>query len=87
MHGETRDFLGMKRTYGYVEITEDEAQRSPSTLLRAESLSTGRWTLHEAITIPHFHYSMGTIKTSVHIIIGLQDAMRHRMTEMWGERR
>jgi hypothetical protein len=38
MHGETCESLGMRRTYGYVEMTEDEAQRS-------------RWTFDEVVSI------------------------------------
>ncbi len=30
-------------------MTEDEAQRSPSTLLRAVSLSNGRWIFYEVV--------------------------------------
>ena len=40
--------LGIRRTYQYAAMTEDEAQRCPSALLRAMSLSNGRWTFYEA---------------------------------------
>ena len=33
----------------YAGMTKDEAQRSPSALLRAASLSNGRWTFYEAV--------------------------------------
>ena len=33
----------------YVGMTKDESQRSPSTLLRAVSLSNGRWTFYEVV--------------------------------------
>jgi hypothetical protein len=32
-------------------VTKDEAQRSPSALLRAMSLSNGRWTFYEAVKV------------------------------------
>jgi hypothetical protein len=32
-------------------MTKDEAQRRPSALLRAVSLSNGRWTFYEAVKI------------------------------------
>ena len=43
--------LGMRRTYKYVRMTKAEAQRSPSAVLRAASLSSGRWTFYEAVKI------------------------------------
>ena len=42
----------MRRTYTYVGMTKDKAQRSPSAVLRAASLSSGRWTFYEAVNIP-----------------------------------
>jgi len=39
----------MRRTEKYAAVTKDEAQRSPSALLRAMSLSNGRWTFYEAV--------------------------------------
>jgi hypothetical protein len=39
----------MRRTEKYGAVTKDEAQRSPSALLRAMSLSNGRWTFYEAV--------------------------------------
>jgi len=33
----------------YVGVTKDEGQRSPSTLLRAVSLSNGIWTFYEVV--------------------------------------
>jgi hypothetical protein len=33
----------------YAAVTKDAAQRSPSALLRAVSLSNGSWTFYEAI--------------------------------------
>ena len=33
----------------YVGMTKDESQRSPSTLLRAVSLSNGRWAFCEVV--------------------------------------
>ena len=42
------------RNKAYIEVrrmTKDEVQRSPSTLLRAVSLSNGRWTFYEVVTI------------------------------------
>ena len=38
-----------RRTYKYVEMTKDKAQHSPSTLLRAVSLSNGKWTFYEVV--------------------------------------
>jgi hypothetical protein len=38
MHGQTRESLEMRRAYGYVEMTEDEVQRS-------------RWTFCEVVNI------------------------------------
>ena len=35
----------------YVGMTKDEAQRSPSAMLRAMSMSNGRWTFYEAVNI------------------------------------
>jgi hypothetical protein len=32
-------------------MTKDAAQRSPSALLRAMSLSNGRWTFYEAVIL------------------------------------
>ncbi len=32
-------------------MTKDVAQRSPSALLRAMSLSNGRWTFYEAVNL------------------------------------
>jgi hypothetical protein len=32
-------------------MTKDEAQRSPSALLRAVSISNGSWTFYEAVNI------------------------------------
>ena len=46
---KARESLGMRRTYQYAAVTEDEAQRRPSVLLRAVSLSNGRWTFYEAV--------------------------------------
>ena len=43
--------LGMKRTYQYAAVTKDEAQRRPSALLRAVSMSNGRWTFYEAVKL------------------------------------
>ena len=40
----------MRRTYKYVGMTKDEAQRSPSAVLRAMSISNGRWTFCEVVT-------------------------------------
>jgi hypothetical protein len=41
------------RNEAYIEVrcavTKDEAQRSPSALLRAVSMSNGRWTFYEAV--------------------------------------
>jgi len=45
---KARESLGMRRTYQYAAVTKDEAQRSPSALLRAVSMSNGRWTFYEA---------------------------------------
>jgi hypothetical protein len=39
----------MRRTEKYGAVTKDEAQGSPSALLRAMSLSNGRWTFYEAV--------------------------------------
>ena len=39
----------MRRTYQYAAVTKDEAQRSPSALLRAVSMSNGRWIFYEAV--------------------------------------
>jgi fermentation-respiration switch protein FrsA (DUF1100 family) len=39
----------MRRTEKYAAMTKDAAQRSPSALLRAISLSNGRWTFYEAV--------------------------------------
>ena len=33
----------------YAGMTKDEAQRSPSALLRAASLSSGRWAFYEDV--------------------------------------
>jgi hypothetical protein len=33
----------------YAAVTKDAAQRSPSALLRAASMSNGSWTFYEAI--------------------------------------
>jgi hypothetical protein len=41
----------MRRTEKYGAVTKGEAQRSPSTLLRAVSLSNGRWTFYEAVKV------------------------------------
>ena len=41
----------MSRIYHYDAVTDDEAQRLPSALLRAMSLSNGIWTSYEAFTI------------------------------------
>jgi len=41
----------MRRTYQYAAVTKDEAQRRPSALLRAVSMSNGRWTFYEAVII------------------------------------
>ena len=46
---KARESLGMRRTYQYAAVTKDEAQRSPSALLRAVSMSNGRWTFYEAV--------------------------------------
>jgi hypothetical protein len=39
----------MRRTEKYAAMTKDAAQRSPSALLRAVSMSNGRWTFYEAV--------------------------------------
>ena len=41
----------MRRTYTYVGKTKDEEQHSPSAMLRAVSMSNGRWTFYEAVTL------------------------------------
>jgi len=46
---KARESLGMRRTYQYAAVTKDEAQRRPSALLRAVSMSNGRWTFYEAV--------------------------------------
>ncbi|UCF86209.1 MAG: hypothetical protein JSV50_11435, partial [Desulfobacteraceae bacterium] len=46
-----RESLGMIRTWKNVVMTKDEAQRSPSAMLRAVSPSSGRWTFFEAVKI------------------------------------
>jgi hypothetical protein len=38
MHGETRKYEGMRRTYWYAAMTEDAAQR-------------GRWTFYEVVKV------------------------------------
>ena len=48
---KARESLGMRRTWKYVVMTKDEAQRSPSAMLRAASLSSGRWTFYEAVNV------------------------------------
>jgi len=48
---KARESLGMRRTYQYAAVTKDEAQRSPSALLRAVSMSNGRWTFYEAVKV------------------------------------
>ncbi len=48
---KARESLGMRRTYQYVAMTKDEAQRRPSALLRAVSLPNGRWTFYEAVKV------------------------------------
>jgi len=55
MHGKTRKSEGMRRTYVYAAMTEDAAQRSPSTLLRAVSLSNGRWTFYKVVNTKNSH--------------------------------
>jgi hypothetical protein len=35
----------------YAAVTKDEAQHSPSALLRAVSMSNGSWTFYEAINL------------------------------------
>jgi hypothetical protein len=39
----------MRRTQKYAAMMKDAAQRSPSALLRAMSLSNGRWPFYEAV--------------------------------------
>jgi len=72
--------LGMRRTYQYAAVTKDQAQRrpsallramslsnGPSALLRAMSLSNGRWTFYEAVKndSPHIiHYGLTRTLTS-----------------------
>ena len=51
MHGKTHKHEGMRRTYWYAAMSEDAVQRSPSTVLRAVSLSNGRWTFYEVVKI------------------------------------
>jgi len=46
-----RESLEMRRTYQYAAVTKDEAQRRPSALLMAKSLSNGRWTFYEAVKV------------------------------------
>jgi hypothetical protein len=46
---EARKSLGMRRTYKYVGMAKDEAQHSPSAMLRAMSMSNGRWTFYKAV--------------------------------------
>jgi hypothetical protein len=41
----------MRRTEKYAAVTKEEAERSPSALLRAMSLSNGRWTFYKAVKI------------------------------------
>jgi len=41
----------MRRTEKYAAVTKDEAQRRPSALLRAGSMSNGRWTFYEAVNL------------------------------------
>ena len=41
----------MRRTEKYGAVTKDEAERSPSALLRAVSMSNGRWTFYEAVIL------------------------------------
>jgi hypothetical protein len=53
----------MRRKLQYAAVTRDAAQRSPSTLLRAMSLSNGSWTFYFAIkvnsTANHFKLAGG----------------------------
>jgi hypothetical protein len=46
---KARESLGMRHIYQYAAVTKDEAQRRPSVLLRAVSMSNGRWTFYEAV--------------------------------------
>ncbi len=48
---KAHESLGMRRTYQYAAVTKDEAQRSPSALLRAVSMSNGRWAFYEAVKL------------------------------------
>ena len=48
---KARESLGMRRTYQYAAVTKNEAQRRPSALLRAVSMSNGRWTFYEAVKL------------------------------------
>ena len=54
----------MRCTYTYVGMTKDEAQRSPSALLGAASLSTGRWPFYEAVNFNHYQVRIKSMLTS-----------------------
>jgi hypothetical protein len=41
----------MRRTEKYAAVTKDEAERSLSALLKAVSISNGRWTFYEAVNL------------------------------------
>ncbi len=47
---KARESLGMRRTYQYAAVTKDEAQRSPSALLKAVSMSNGPSVLLRAMS-------------------------------------
>jgi hypothetical protein len=51
----------MRHTEKYGAVTKDEAQRSPSALLRAMSLSNGRWTFYEAVILSEVNDSKSTV--------------------------
>ncbi len=63
----------MRRTHKYVAMTQDEAQRRPSTLLRAVSLSNGRWTFYEAINFELYKFPICANE-------GLKYKAKHRLT-------
>jgi hypothetical protein len=47
---KARESFGMRRTYQYGAVTKDEAQRRPSALLRAVSMSNGLSALLRAMS-------------------------------------
>jgi len=54
----------VRHTEKYAAVTKDEAERSPSALLMAVSMSNGRWTFYEAVKIRFYFISICGIRSS-----------------------